>query len=38
MLKAYLAHRASDRETFAAFTRRHELDALKTMFERGAVE
>jgi len=38
MLKAYLAHRASDRETFAAFTRRHELDALKAMFERGAVE
>src|SRR6516165_8239179 len=38
MLRAYLAHRASDRETFAAFTRRHELDALKAMFERGAVE
>ena len=38
MLKAYLAHRASERETFAAFTRRHEVDALKAMFEREAVE
>jgi ferredoxin-nitrite reductase len=33
MLKAYLAHRADERETFLAFTRRHELDALKTLFE-----
>jgi ferredoxin-nitrite reductase len=38
MLKAYLDHRASDQETFFAFTRRHELDALKAMFERSAVE
>ena len=38
MLKAYLAHRASDKETFAAFTRRHDLDSLKAMFEREAVE
>jgi ferredoxin-nitrite reductase len=38
MLKAYLAHRAGEQETFFAFTRRHELDALKTMFERDAVE
>ena len=38
MLKAYLAHRASERETFAAFTRRHEVGALKAMFEREAVE
>src|SRR5215467_1001067 len=38
MLKAYLAHRASEQETFAAFTRRHELGALKAMFEREAVE
>ena len=38
MLKAYLAHRASAEESFAAFTRRHEVDALKTMFEREAVE
>ncbi len=34
MLKAYLAHRADDEETFFAFTRRHEVDALKTLFER----
>ncbi|MFL5040649.1 MAG: NirA family protein [Xanthobacteraceae bacterium] len=32
MLKAYLAHRASAAESFAAFTRRHEVDALKDMF------
>jgi len=38
MLKAYLAHRVSERETFAAFTRRHEVGALKAMFEREAVE
>ena len=38
MLKAYLAHRASDKETFAAFTRRHDLDSLKAVFEREAVE
>jgi ferredoxin-nitrite reductase len=38
MLKAYLAHRASADENFIAFTRRHEVDALKTMFEQQAVE
>jgi ferredoxin-nitrite reductase len=38
MLKAYLDHRASDQETFFAFTRRHQLDALKSMFERSAAE
>jgi ferredoxin-nitrite reductase len=38
MLKAYVAHRASEEETFLAFTRRHELDALKAMFEREGVE
>jgi ferredoxin-nitrite reductase len=32
MLKTYLAHRADERETFLAFTRRHELDALQTLF------
>jgi ferredoxin-nitrite reductase len=32
MLKAYLAHRTSAAESFAAFTRRHEVDALKAMF------
>src|SRR5262249_16929637 len=37
MLKAYLAHRVSQQETFAAFTRRHEVSALKAMFEREAV-
>jgi ferredoxin-nitrite reductase len=38
MLKAYLHHRACEQETFFAFTRRHELEALKTMFEKIAVE
>jgi ferredoxin-nitrite reductase len=38
MLKAYLDHRTSDQETFFAFTRRHELDALKSMFERSGAE
>ncbi|RXF75659.1 NirA family protein [Hansschlegelia zhihuaiae] len=33
MLRGYLAHRADDQETFAAFTRRHEIDALKDIFE-----
>ncbi len=33
ILKAYLAHRASADETFLAFTRRHEIDALKAMCE-----
>ncbi|HUD88141.1 MAG TPA: NirA family protein [Xanthobacteraceae bacterium] len=38
MLKGYLAHRASADESFMAFTRRHEIDALKSLFEREAVE
>jgi ferredoxin-nitrite reductase len=38
ILKAYLAHRASSEETFIAFARRHELDALKAMTEREAAE
>ena len=38
MLKAYLAHRAGAREPFFAFTRRHELDALKAMFEQEGAE
>ena len=38
MLKAYLAHRSGEDETFFAFTRRHEIEALKAMFEREAVE
>src|SRR6478672_1499439 len=36
MLKAFLAHRSGEDETFFAFTRRHEVDALKAMFEREA--
>jgi len=36
ILKAYLAHRASREETFLAFLRRHEIDALKAMAEREA--
>ena len=32
MLRGYLARREGE-ETFAAFTRRHEIDALKAMFE-----
>jgi len=32
MLKAYLAHRSGADETFLAFTRRHEVDELRTLF------
>ncbi len=38
MLKGYLAHRESNKETFLAFSRRHEIGALKEMFEREAAE
>jgi ferredoxin-nitrite reductase len=38
ILKTYLAHRASQEESFVAFARRHEIDALKAMVEQGAVE
>ncbi len=38
VLKAYLAHRASRQESFMAFARRHEIDALKAMVEAEAVE
>jgi ferredoxin-nitrite reductase len=38
MLKAYLGHRASADEGFLAFTRRHDVDALKALFETQAVE
>ncbi|HUI13013.1 MAG TPA: NirA family protein [Xanthobacteraceae bacterium] len=38
ILKAYLAHRASREETFLAFTRRHEIDALRAMTEVVAAE
>jgi len=33
MLKGYLAHRAAREETFLAFSRRHEVDQLKTLFD-----
>ena len=36
MLKAYLATRNSGDETFAAFTRRHEIGALQEMFTEAA--
>jgi ferredoxin-nitrite reductase len=38
MLKAYLVHRVSADESFLAFTRRHEVEALQAMFEQQAVE
>ena len=38
MLKAYLAHRASREETFLAFSRRHEVDALRIMVEAETAE
>ena len=38
MLKAYLAHRASPQETFQAFTRRHEIDALRALIDAEAAE
>jgi ferredoxin-nitrite reductase len=38
MLKAYLAHRSAPDETFLAFTRRHEVDALKALFDAESVE
>jgi ferredoxin-nitrite reductase len=36
ILKTYLAHRASPEETFLAFARRHQIDALKAMAEHEA--
>jgi ferredoxin-nitrite reductase len=36
MLKGYMAHRAARDETFLTFARRHEVDALKTMFDAEA--
>ncbi|MBI4274962.1 MAG: NirA family protein [Rhizobiales bacterium] len=38
MLKAYMAQRASDAETFLTFTRRHDIDALKAMCAMETVE
>ena len=37
ILKAYLAHRASKDESFMAFTRRHEIDALKALAQEQEV-
>jgi ferredoxin-nitrite reductase len=34
LLRTYLAHRASRDETFLAFTRRHEIDALRSLADR----
>ncbi len=36
MLKGYMANRAGRDETFLTFSRRHEVETLKTMFETGA--
>ncbi len=36
ILKAYLAHRASPAESFAAFARRHDIDALKALIAEEA--
>ena len=38
ILKAYLTHRASPAESFLAFSRRHDIEALKAMTEREAAE
>jgi ferredoxin-nitrite reductase len=36
MLRGYLAHRAGPDETFLAFARRHDVEALKSMFAEAA--
>jgi ferredoxin-nitrite reductase len=36
MLKGYMAHREGRDETFLTFSRRHEIETLTTMFEKGA--
>ena len=38
ILKAYMAHRTSPQESFLAFARRHDTDALTAMFEGEAGE
>ncbi len=35
MLKVYVANRAAPDETFLTFSRRHDVDALKAMFDVG---
>jgi ferredoxin-nitrite reductase len=37
VLKAYLAHRASESESFVAFAKRHDVEALKTFADAEAV-
>jgi ferredoxin-nitrite reductase len=37
MLKAYLAHRATPQENFLAFTKRHDIEALRSLIEREVV-
>jgi ferredoxin-nitrite reductase len=38
LLKAYMTHRASPQESFLAFSKRHDLEALKAMCAEGAAE
>ncbi len=38
LLKAYRAHRTSPQESFLAFTRRHEIDALRSLVESEVAE
>src|ERR1700722_18699903 len=38
LLKAYMTHRASPQESFLAFSKRHDLEALKAMCAQGAAE
>jgi ferredoxin-nitrite reductase len=38
MLKGYLTHRAAREETFLTFSRRHEIEALKQMFDAEVAE
>jgi ferredoxin-nitrite reductase len=38
VLKSYLAHRSSSQENFLAFTRRHDIEALKSLAAGEAVE
>ena len=38
MLKAYLAHRTPPQESFQAFTRRHDIDALRALADSEAAQ
>ena len=38
LLKAYMTHRASPQESFLAFSKRHDVEALKAMCDEGAAE